>query len=115
MKTPTASFSSNAQVKQAVMAIYHTVCTFSMSMQAMETLYDVDVAAKVRHSPALTAYGAGMLDTLIHIIGSDHTEPVYQGADGSICKGADGVSTGLRWKGTEFLFLAIGAAPCSSQ
>lgn len=101
------SFRSNAQVKLAVMALYQTVCTFSMSLDQFENLYDIDVYRRSAHSPALVAYGAGMLDTLVHIIGSEHCEVVCKGADGSTCKGANGAGTALRWKGTDFLFVGF--------
>lgn len=101
------SFSSNAQVKLAVQQIYEMVRTFSMSLQQFEDLYDLQVARQARHSSALTAYGAGMLDALIHIISAEHCEVVCKGADGATCKGANGAGTALRWKGTDFLFIGF--------
>lgn len=98
---------NNLEVRSAVMAIYQTVRNFSLSLDQFESLYEVDIHSRVLHSPTLVAYGAGLLDALVHTIGVDLCEVVCKGADGSTCKGANGAGTALRWKGTDFLFVGF--------
>lgn len=105
-------------VAAKVRAAYQTVCTFSMSRQQFEDLVSVDVVIPIIRSPAgavdtaaLTNQAAGMLDAYIHVISTEHCEVVCKGADGAIHQGANEAGSGLRWKGTDFLFTAIEVQP----
>lgn len=105
-------------IADSVPAIYQTVKTFSMSRQQMEDLYNIEVRHPINSAPltqtravALSSYGLGLLAAFIHIITTEHCEVVCKGADGAIHKGANAAGTGLRWKGTDYLFTPIEVQP----
>lgn len=105
-------------VAQKMSAAYQTVRTFSMSQQQFVDLVDIDVHQLIERSPVnaslkyvLATRAAGMLAAFIHVISTEHCEVVCKGADGAIHKGANSAGSGLRWKGTDFLFTAIEAQP----
>lgn len=95
-------------------ALYQTVCTFSMSREQMVDLFEIEIRTRINAAPhgtllkgALTYHAAGMLAAFTHVISTEHCEVVCKGADGAIHKGANSAGTGLRWKGTDFLFTPI--------
>lgn len=101
-------------VADKVRAAYQTVKTFSMSRQQFIDLVNIDVIAPIEAAPSpeaaktkLAWYASGQLDAFIHVISTEHCEVVCKGADGAIHKGANAAGTGLRWKGTDFLFTPI--------
>lgn len=107
---------SGVQVKMC--AVYRTACTWSMSKQQVLDLVDIDVLAAIHSAPSTPAnksklewFTSGMLAGLIHVISTEHCEVVCKGADGSIHQGANSMGTGLRWKGTDFLFTPIEVQP----
>lgn len=99
-------------------AVYQTVCTFSMSKEQMADLFEVEVRARINASAhdafakgRLVHRAAGMFDAFVHVITTEHCEVVCKGADGAVHKGANSAGTGLRWKGTDFLFTPIEVQP----
>lgn len=105
-------------VTDKVRAAYQTVKTFSMSRQQFIDLVNIDIVALIErgHAPEysktkLNWFASGQLDAFIHVISTEHCEVVCKGADGAIHKGANSAGTGLRWKGTDFLFTAIEVQP----
>lgn len=105
-------------VAEKIRAAYQTVRTFSMSRSQLIDLVDIDVVAPIRSAPSTQAtksrlewFASGQLSAFIHVISTEHCEVVCKGADGAIHKGANSAGTGLRWKGTDFLFTAIEVQP----
>lgn len=105
-------------VSEKIRAAYQTVRTFSMSRSQLINLVDIDVVSPIRGAPStkdtksrLEWFASGQLDALIHVITTEHCEVVCKGADGSIHQGANSAGTGLRWKGTDFLFTPIEVQP----
>lgn len=110
-------------VSNKIRNAYLLACTFSMSRQQFTDLVDIDVLFRVGQAPLsslpssqirrdeLLNHAAGMLDAFIHVIATEHCEVVCKGADGAIHKGANAAGTGLRWKGTDFLFTPIEVQP----
>lgn len=105
-------------VATKVRAVYQTVCMFSMSRQQFIDLINLDVIRSIELAPSpetaktkLCWHASGMLDAFVHVISTEHCEVVCKGADGAIHKGANSAGTGLRWKGTDFLFTPIEVQP----
>jgi len=107
-----------SNVSDKVRAAYQTACTFSMSRQQLIDLVTLDVFVPISRAfypqaakSKLEWFASGQLDAFIHVISTEHCEVVCKGADGAIHKGANSMGTGLRWKGTDFLFTAIEVQP----
>lgn len=105
-------------VSEKIRAAYQTACTFSMSRSQLIDLVNIDVFVPIRKAfstqdtkSRLEWFASGQLDAFIHVISTEHCEVVCKGADGAIHKGANSAGTGLRWKGTDFLFTAIEVQP----
>lgn len=108
----------HSAVADKVHAAYQTVKTFSMSRQQFIDLVNIDVLDLIERGMAglatkskLAGYMSGQRDAFIHVISTEHCEVVCKGADGAIHKGANAAGTGLRWKGTDFLFTPIEVQP----
>lgn len=101
-------------VRAKLLACYRTVRLHSLPLTSFKDLVDLDIRQPIKKAPitqvqatVLMNYLAGMYDGLVHTISEDLCEVVCKGADGAIHKGANSAGTGLRWKGTDFLFTAI--------